>query len=102
MNDTTSTEEVLQEVRKLVRSNYVAAFVSSFLLICLIWFFPTRRTATQQPQQSQGDSWSAVRVLEDRTEFDKAFAMAQRLTANIRATRLGIRISATFLSLRAT
>jgi tetratricopeptide (TPR) repeat protein len=81
MNDTASTEEVLQELRKLVRSNYVAAFVSSLLLICVIWFFPTRRTVTQQPQQSQGDSWSAVRVLEDRTDFDKAFAMSQRLVA---------------------
>jgi cytochrome c-type biogenesis protein CcmH/NrfG len=80
MNDMTSTEEVLQELRKLVRSNYVAAFVSSLLLICVIWFFPTRRTVTQQPQQSQGDSWSSVRAMEDHTEFDKAFAMAQRLT----------------------
>jgi hypothetical protein len=38
MNETASTEEVLQELRKLVRSNYVAAFVSSLLLIFVIWY----------------------------------------------------------------
>ena len=82
-------DHVLAELRKLVRSNYFAGTASVVLLIILIWFFPLRwRSSSQQPS-TPADSWSAVRSLEDRTEYDKAFAMSQRLVAKYPADPFG-------------
>jgi cytochrome c-type biogenesis protein CcmH/NrfG len=75
-------EDVLAELRKLVRSNYFAGTASVVLLIILIWVFPLKSRSSSPQQSTQPtDSWSAVRTLEDRIEFDKAFAMSQRLVA---------------------
>jgi cytochrome c-type biogenesis protein CcmH/NrfG len=83
MNDDV-TQQILAELRKLRRSNQAAMIVTVLMLVGAAIYFPLRLRSvpfSPQTQQSQADSWDAVRSAMDHFEYDKASGIAQRLVA---------------------